>query len=160
MAIIILTCIATGWTGWFWKIFWTEPEISRMPQIREWVGGLMMLSDRGDQVVCTVGQTDDHSSPDHTMRIADVEWNSLEPQANLLMHPSAPKGSVLVLHGLIWSEKAICKTDLLIYSNCVTVSGRCLSVATIISNKIDFNSCADCDGFPKSSHILFCRFTL
>jgi len=37
------------------------------------VGGLTMLSDTGDQVVCTVGQTDAHSSPDHTTRRADVE---------------------------------------------------------------------------------------
>jgi len=67
-----------------------------MPQIRGWagrrevgrVGGLMMLSDTGDQVVCTVGQIDGHSSPDHTTRRADVEWNSLGPQATLLMHPN------------------------------------------------------------------------
>jgi len=56
-----------------------------MPQIRRWaggrmwggrrgrVGGLTMLSDTGDQVVCTVGQIDAHSSPDHTMRRADVK---------------------------------------------------------------------------------------
>jgi len=43
-----------------------------MPQIRGQVGGLMMLSDTGNQVVCTVGQTDAHSSPDHTTRRADV----------------------------------------------------------------------------------------
>jgi len=56
-----------------------------MPQIRGWVGkrgwgglrgrvgGLTMLSDTGNQVVCTVGQIDAHSSPDHTTRRADVE---------------------------------------------------------------------------------------
>jgi len=77
-----------------------------MPQIRGWVGrreggGLMMLSDTGDQVVCMVGQTDAHSSPDHTMRRVDVEWNSLGPQATLLMQPSCPTGSELVQHGFI-----------------------------------------------------------
>jgi len=36
---------------------------------RRRVGGLTMLSDTGDQVVCTVGQTDAHSSLDHTMPI-------------------------------------------------------------------------------------------
>jgi len=40
-------------------------------------GGLTMLSDTGDQDMCTMGQTDGHSSPDHTMRRADIEWNSL-----------------------------------------------------------------------------------
>jgi len=45
------------------------------------VGGLTMPSDTGDQVVCTVGQTDGHSSPDYTTRRADVEWSSLGPQA-------------------------------------------------------------------------------
>jgi len=49
-----------------------------------------MLSDIDDKVVCTVGQTDAHSSPDHTTRRVDVEWNSLGPQATLLMHPSGP----------------------------------------------------------------------
>jgi len=60
-----------------------------MPQIRGWAGGrgwggwrgrageLTMLSDTGGQVVCAVGQTDGHSSPDHTTRRADIEWNSL-----------------------------------------------------------------------------------
>jgi len=51
-------------------------------------GGLMMLSDTGDQVVCTVDHTDAHSSPDHTIRRADVEWNSFGSQTTLLMHPS------------------------------------------------------------------------
>jgi len=59
---------------------------------RKKVGGLTMLSDVGDQVVYTVGQTDGHSSPDHVTRRADVEWNSLGPRATLLMHPSGPSG--------------------------------------------------------------------
>jgi len=59
----------------------------------------MMLTDTSDQVVCTVGQTDGHSSPDHITKRADVEWNSLGPQAILLMHPSGPTESVLVLRG-------------------------------------------------------------
>jgi len=76
-----------------------------MPQIRGWAGGrggeggLTMFSDTADQVVCTVGQTDDHSSPDHTTRRADIEWNNLRPQATLLIHPSGPTGYVLVLRG-------------------------------------------------------------
>jgi len=37
------------------------------------VGGLTMPVDTGDQVVCTVGQTDGHSSPDHTMCRADIQ---------------------------------------------------------------------------------------
>jgi len=49
------------------------------------VGELMLLSDTGNQVVCTVGQTDGHSNPDHTTRRADVKWNSLTPQATLKM---------------------------------------------------------------------------
>jgi len=69
------------------------------------VGGLTMPVDTANQVVCTVGQTDGHSSPDHTMRRADFEWNNLAPQATLLMHPSGPTWSVLVLRGLIGLEK-------------------------------------------------------
>jgi len=70
------------------------------------VGGLMVPVDTADQVVSTVGQTDSHSSPDHTTKRADVRWNSLAPQATLLMHPSGPTGSVLVLSGLIGSAKS------------------------------------------------------
>ena len=92
-----------------------------MPQIRggqvggggdgEWrrsVGGLTMPSDTGNQVVCTVGQTDSYrySSPDHTTRRADVTWNSLAPQVTPIMHPSCPTGSVLVLCGLIVLTKS------------------------------------------------------
>jgi len=70
------------------------------------VGGLTMLSDTGNQVVCTVGQTDGHSSPDHIMRRVDVKWNSLGPQAILLMYPSGPTASEMVQHGFIWSAKS------------------------------------------------------
>ena len=69
-----------------------------------------MLSDTGDQVVRTVGQTDGHISPDHTRRRADVEWDSLGPQATLLMHPSGPTASEMVQHGFIGSTKAACKS--------------------------------------------------
>ena len=75
-----------------------------MPHVRVgWfrVGELTMPVDTANQVVCTVGQTDGHSSPNHTTKRADVEWNSLGPQATLLMHSSGPTGSVLVLRGLI-----------------------------------------------------------
>ena len=37
------------------------------------------------------GQTGVHSSPDHITRRTDVKWNSLGPQATLLMHPVAPQ---------------------------------------------------------------------
>jgi len=60
----------------------------------------------GDQAVCTVGQTDAHSSPDHTTRRADVEWKSFGPQATLLMRPSGPTVSELVLYDLIESAKS------------------------------------------------------
>jgi len=66
----------------------------------------MMPSDTGNQVVCTVGQTDGHSNPYHTTKRADVEWNSLGSHATLLKPPSGPTGSVMVLHGLIVSAKS------------------------------------------------------
>jgi len=62
-----------------------------MPCIRGWVGGrewggwrgrvggFMMPVDTCDQVMCTVGQTDGHSSPDHTMSYADVQWDRIGP---------------------------------------------------------------------------------
>jgi len=56
----------------------------------EWVDDA--LRHTGNQVVHIVGQTDAHSSPDHTMRRVDIEWNSLGPQATLLIHPSGPQG--------------------------------------------------------------------
>jgi len=72
----------------------------------EGVGGLMMPVDTTNQAVCIVGQTDGHSNPDHTTRRADIEWKSLEPHATLLMFPSDPKGSVMVLHVLIGLAKS------------------------------------------------------
>jgi len=65
-----------------------------------------MPSDTGDQVVCIVDQTDGHSNPYHTTRRADVKWNSLGPRATLLMSPSGPTGSVMVLHDLIGLAKS------------------------------------------------------
>jgi len=48
--------------------------------------------------------------------------------------------------GPVWldrvSKNLFVKADLLIYNNCVTVSGQCLGIAIIISNKMNFNSCA------------------
>jgi len=72
-----------------------------MPQIRGWVGRVegegWWVNDALRQVtkLCVQWsrQMAMYSSPDHTTRKADVEWNSLRPQATLLMHPSGPKGS-------------------------------------------------------------------
>jgi len=44
--------------------------------------------------------------PDHTMKRADVEWNSLGPEATLLMHPSGPTVSELLQLGFIGLEKS------------------------------------------------------
>ena len=46
------------------------------------------------------------------------------------------------------------KTDLAIYSYVLGIFIWCKSVGLVISNKLDFNSCAVRDGFCKSSHIL------
>jgi len=40
-------------------------------------GGLTMLLDTDDQAVCTVGQTDGHSSPYHTMNHAKIHCSKL-----------------------------------------------------------------------------------
>jgi len=57
----------------------------------------------------------------------------------------APQWPHRVCDGLAWldrvGKKLSVKANLLICSNCVTVSGQCLSVAIITSNKMDFNSC-------------------
>jgi len=87
-----------------------------MPHIRGWVGGmewgcwrgrvgrLTMLSDTGDQAVCTVSQTEGHSSPDHTMSCADVQWDKIGLQATLLMPLKGFTGSIMVLHDLTGSK--------------------------------------------------------
>jgi len=85
------------------------------------VGGLTMSVDTADQAVCTLG----HSSPDHTTRRADVEWNSLGPQTTPI---NAPQWPHRVCVSPAWldrvSKKPSVKADLLISSNCVTVSGH------------------------------------
>jgi len=61
------------------------------------VGGSTMPSDTGDQVVCTVGQTDGHSSPNHTTSRAGVQWDRIGPQATLLMPLKNLTGSIMFL---------------------------------------------------------------
>jgi len=61
------------------------------------MGGLTMLSDTSDQVTCTVGQTDGHSSPNYTTRKANVQWDRIGPQATLLMPLKSLTGSIMVL---------------------------------------------------------------
>jgi len=132
-----------------------------MPQIRGWwaggwrgrVGGPTMLSDTGDQAVCTADQTDGYSKPPpyHEQSRRQVE------QLGTTCHPiRAPQWPHRVHDGPAWldrvGKKPSVKEDLLIYSSCVAVSGQCLSVAIITSNEMDFNSCAYMVGFPKSSH--------
>ena len=46
------------------------------------------------------------------------------------------------------------KADLAIYAHVLGVSGQYESVALMLSHKMDFNCCANRDGFRKSSHIL------
>jgi len=70
-----------------------------------WVGGLMMPVDTANQVVCTVGQTDSHSNPDHTTSRADVQWNIIGPQVTLLMPLKGLAGLLMVLHDLTGSTK-------------------------------------------------------
>jgi len=68
--------------------------------------------------------------------------------------PQWPHG---VCVGLAWldrrGKKPSVKGDLLIYSICVTVSGQCMSVAIIISSKMDFNSCVV---FPNPVTYMIC----
>jgi len=67
------------------------------------VGGLTMLSDTGDQVMCTVGQTDGHSSPDYTTSQADMQCDRIGLQVTLLMPLKGLTGSIMVLHDLTGS---------------------------------------------------------
>jgi len=68
-----------------------------------WVGGLTMLLDTGNQVMCTVSQTDGHSSPDYTMSQANMQWDRIGPQATLLMPLEGLTGSIMVLGDLTGS---------------------------------------------------------
>ena len=62
-----------------------------------------MPVDTGDQVMCTVGQTDGHNSPGYTTIRADVQWDRIGPQATLLMLLKGLTGSIMVLHDLTGS---------------------------------------------------------
>ena len=50
------------------------------------------------------------------------------------------------------------KADLAIYTHVLGVPGQYESVALMISHKLDFNCCANRDGFHKSSHIYYQRY--
>jgi len=114
------------------------------------VGGLMMLSDTGDQVVCRQMGT-------ANLTILQGEQRQVEQFGTTCHLIKAPQWLHRVCDGPAWldrvGDKPSVKADLLTYCNCVTVSGQCLSVAIITSNKMDFNSCAYMVSFPKSSHI-------
>jgi len=60
-------------------------------------GFFTMPVDTGDQVMCTVGQTDGHNSPDYTTSHADVQWGKIGPKATLLMPFKGLTGSIMVL---------------------------------------------------------------
>ena len=67
---------------------------------------------------------------------------------------SGSKGPVLHVHGLTQAqEKPSVKADLAIYTHVLGVPGQYESVALMLSHKMDFNCCANRDGFRKSSHI-------
>ena len=51
-------------------------------------------------------------------------------------------------------KKKSVKADLAIYSKVLDVSGQCMSISLILFIKLDFSSCANWDGFCKSSHIV------
>ena len=68
------------------------------------VGGLTMPSDTGNLIVCTVGQTDDHSSPYHTTSRAGIHWDRIGPQATLLMPLKNLTGSIVFLRDLTGSK--------------------------------------------------------
>jgi len=67
------------------------------------VGGLTMPSDKSNKVVYTVGQTDGHSSPDHTTSCAEIQWDRIGPKATLLMPLKSLTGFIMVLHDLTGS---------------------------------------------------------
>ena len=50
------------------------------------------------------------------------------------------------------------KADLAIYTHVLGVPGQYESVALMLSHKMDFDYCANRDGFYKSSHI--CNFCI
>ena len=58
------------------------------------------------------------------------------------------------VHGLA-QEKLSVKADLAIYTHVLGVPGQYESVALMLSHKMDFNCCANWDGFRKSSHICY-----
>ena len=56
------------------------------------------------------------------------------------------------VHGLTGSRKASVKADLAIYTHVLGVPGQYESVALMLSHKMDFNCCANRDGFHRDSH--------
>jgi len=102
-----------------------------------------------------------HSGPD---RWPQQPWPYHEPSRHTVEHNlttsypvNAPQWLHRVCFGPSWLDKvdkrSSVKADLPIYSSFVTVSGQCMSVDIIISNKMDFNFCMYMEGFHKSSHI-------
>jgi len=67
------------------------------------VGGLTMPSDTGNQVMCTMGQTDGHSSPHHATSCAGVQWDKIGPNT-LLIPLKSLTGLIVLLRDLKGSK--------------------------------------------------------
>ena len=65
----------------------------------------------------------------------------------------APKALLWTFTVLQAREKPSVKADLAIYTHVLGVPGQYESVDLMISHKMDFNGCANRDGFHTDSHI-------
>ena len=79
---------------------------------------------------------------------------SLAPHTSLLMPFTGSTGPVVHVHGLTGLRKAICESRLGYLYPCAWCALKYESVALMLSHKMDFNCCANNDGFRKSSHNL------
>ena len=79
---------------------------------------------------------------------------SLAPHTSLLVPSSGSKGPVVHVHGLTGSRKTLCESRLDYLYPCIWCAwtvGECSF--NVISHKMNFNCCANRDGFRIDSHI-------
>ena len=86
---------------------------------------------------------------------------SLAPHTSLLMPFSGFTGPVVHLHGLTGLRKAICESRLGYLYPCAWCAWTVQECSfNVLSHKLDFNCCANRDGFCKFSHIFVVNLKL
>ena len=102
--------------------------------------------------MCQVSGINSHNPQDKPRQLLATVLH--HTRTSLLMSFTGSTGNVVHVHDLTGLRKAICESRRGYLYLCAWCAWKCESVALILSHKMDFNCCANYDGFHKSRHNL------